>query len=204
MQKRQLAILGFCFAPLATVGCIAEAPTGDVAVEHEESIPLATATQALVSDHNSNDWRFRHDTFAPLAANRPIGLYNAYPEIRQAVRYASRDYGINLVWTSENPRNVRFLSSANKPVVENGDLVAIYVGNGGYLKYGERRYGINLEWTSTPAYQWRVYTQSGQRSIYPDTPFRLYNTVARANVVYCEREYGINWKWSTDCTRSSY
>jgi hypothetical protein len=123
----------------------------------------------------------------------------------QYIKYGSRDYGINLMWSPYFPqRNVRFMrqpSSGNTGPLKYDEPLAMYVDGGGFLKYGSRSHGIDLVWSNTPSYEWRIKPQfhNAGEVINPYHYWMgLFNTAKNASLHYGTREYGINLKWGTD------
>ena len=123
--------------------------------------------------------------------------------IRQALDYKSRDYGINLSWIPEEntPRNVRIVRPEGWVQLRDGDVVALGVAGGGYLKFQRREYGISLVWSAQPVYEWQIRTtlQGGSgHHVRAGTPVGLYNLVENDFLFYDPRQYGINLKWLRD------
>lgn len=123
----------------------------------------------------------------------------------QYIKYGSRDYGINLVWSPYFPqRNVRFMrqpSSGNTGPLKYDEPLAMYVDGGGFVKYGSRSRGIDLVWSTTPSYEWRIKPQfaNAGEAINPYHYWMgLFNTAKNASLHYGTREYGINLDWRTD------
>lgn len=124
--------------------------------------------------------------------------------ILERLKYAEREYGINLVWAQPDPgapAAIRFerANGASGPI-RFGEIVAIAVRDGGFLRYGEREYGINLKWSDTPAFEWRLRATA----VVADNPVNtsdivgLFNTVAGDYLFYDPRRFGINLKWLRD------
>lgn len=117
--------------------------------------------------------------------------------------YKEREYGINLDWGDLDPAtaavNVLRQGSDTTPI-RYGELVAIRVRGGGYLRYGKRDYGINLKWSDDPVYEWQI-AGSGSST---GTDVRLGDAVGLVNntagdtLFYDPRRYGINLKWLAD------
>jgi hypothetical protein len=123
----------------------------------------------------------------------------------QYIKYGSRSYGINLVWSPNVPqRNVRFIrppNSGDTGPLKYDEPLAMYIDGGGYVKYGSRSHGIDLVWSSTPSYEWRIKPQF-QNAGEVINPYHywmgLFNTPKNASLHYATREYGINLAWRTD------
>jgi hypothetical protein len=62
-----------------------------------------------------------------------------------------------------DPFNVRIVREDGAGPVADGDVVAIGIDDGGYLKDQSRDYGINLVWSDSPVFEWQV------RSVVPHT-----------------------------------
>lgn len=171
---------------LGALGCIfAFIPRG-------EAIDAAALENVVVPQ-----WKFV-GTSGPLRAGTGYTLRNE-PNAK-SLTYKKREYGIELDWSSSNSLanvSLKRQSSSADPIAF-GELVALYVRSGGYLKYKEREYGINLIWSSTPVYEFELaggvvgtFVRAGER-------VALYNTEHGDYVVYAEREYGINLRWYAD------
>lgn len=143
-------------------------------------------------------------------AKREYSLWNE--TIQKPLRYGKRKFGINLVWggagwektimikraidhpKAEPPRDVG-------PNVTFGSGVAIFVKGGGYLVYKKRKSGINLGWTGDDldwnTYQWRFESlgDKGPEEFRTKKAVALFNTVAKAYLVYGKRKSGIDLKW---------
>ncbi len=123
----------------------------------------------------------------------------------QYIKYGSREYGINLVWSPYFPqRNVRFMrqpNSGNTGPLKYDEPLAMYVDGGGFVKYGSRSHGIDLVWSTTPSYEWRIKPQFANAGEVIN-PYHywmgLFNTAKNASLHYGTREYGINLDWRTD------
>lgn len=119
---------------------------------------------------------------------------------QEAIRYGSRDYGINLLWGDPAAGdNIRFerQEGASGPL-KSGELIAIHVKGGKFLKYGKRDYGINLGWSDTPAFEWKLVLPEESQPVLTVTAIGLYNTVEKDVLFYDPRTYGINLKWIQD------
>ena len=168
---------------------------------------LAGRTEALAQSKHLTDWsiEFRSDK-SPGSSDIALGefyvLRNA--TLGKLLGYGQREYGINLIWDAPLPvddGNIRFESPEGEGKLMQGQPVALFVRNGGYLYYKEREYGINLEFSTSPKYEWQVLVPRDHRTkpAQLGTMVALYNTEIKAFVVYCEREYGINLRWAKDC-----
>ncbi|MBB5868453.1 hypothetical protein F4553_001832 [Allocatelliglobosispora scoriae] len=110
----------------------------------------------------------------------------------KALRYAVRDYGINLNWT-DWPNSKWEVYGQGLPT--NGSItdttnVAIKVPGGGYLRWSPQEWGIDLGWSSTPVYEWNLITTA--------TGQALYNRTRNDYVVYGSRFWGVNLIWLGD------
>jgi hypothetical protein len=117
------------------------------------------------------------------------------------LKYARREYGIDLVWAGPGEPSIRFQrSSASIEPLRYGESIAIGVRNGGYLRYRAREYGINLVWSTSPVFEW---TLAGDGKAAGDEVglgdvIGLFNTVASDFLFYDPRRYGIDLKWFKD------
>lgn len=137
-------------------------------------------------------------------ATIPAPLYNI--SNRQYLRYGSRTFGINLEWDSDPKKSVirfqlpNFGSSApnyNSPRL--GDLVAIHVRKGGYLKYEKRSVGVDLSWSTAPSFEWYVVGVGAKGSQFGEKmTLGLLNAKKRDFLVHQNRSAGINLGWAKD------
>ncbi|WP_422754196.1 hypothetical protein [Micromonospora sp. WMMD708] len=110
----------------------------------------------------------------------------------KALRYAERDYGINLNWTDwPNSRWEVYGEGlpTNAPITST-TKVALRVPGGGYLRWGAQSYGIDLVWSATAVYEWNLITTAGGQA--------LFNRSRNDYVVYGSRPWGVNLIWSGD------
>ncbi|MBX3080231.1 MAG: hypothetical protein KF716_01270 [Anaerolineae bacterium] len=143
------------------------------------------------------DWSFG-STHSVLTSG--VALYLKNYTIGKCLVYQQREYGINLGWTTNCQRNILLVRPPGQSsTILQGDMFAIYVNGGGYLRYKSRDYGINLVWSSTPVYEWSITRGIVQGVLYHNDRLALQNRVARDYMVYCERKYGINLRWMNDC-----
>lgn len=128
-------------------------------------------------------------------------LLNEY--VLQRLVYGAREYGINLVWDDPDPTapSVRFLplNETATPILY-GELVAIHVRGGGYLRYGVQDNGINLKWSETPVYEWSLRGDSPLSTTAIDITklVGIFNTTVNDYLFYDPRRRGINLKWLSD------
>lgn len=134
-------------------------------------------------------------------ASAEYDLVNEYA-IKRLI-YQEREYGINLGWADLDPTapalNVVRQGSDTTPI-RYGELVAIRIRGGGYLRYGQRDYGINLKWSEDPVYEWQ-FAGSGSSmgmDVRLGDAVGLVNNTAGDTLFYDPRRYGINLKWLAD------
>lgn len=125
-------------------------------------------------------------------------LYNRNE--KEAIRYGSRQYGINLRWGDPGASdNVRF---AQRPgaagPIKAEELIAIDVKGGGFLKYQGDRWGINLGWSATAVFEWQIVPPERGAAITTGSSVAIFNTVEKDFLFYDARTYGINLKWIKD------
>jgi len=170
---------------------------------------LLLLSQITLAKANSNQWE--------LGRNEVDGLVHsgAIRNLRSTVNgkyliYGKRRYGINLVWTAKvkgrhykNSFKFERKNKRDRSPLKYGELVAIHVYRGGYIKYKKRKWGINLSWSKSPSYQWKITGgDNGTQIRYQGNLVGIYNTKARNHIVYCKRSWGINLRWAKDCKRS--
>ncbi|HVH43764.1 MAG TPA: hypothetical protein VM925_15525 [Labilithrix sp.] len=153
-----------------------------------------------ISDSDSAEFELGQ-TDGTLTSGAKTSLFDA--KNKGYVQYGKRSLGINLTWSSSEPKGNIELHKAGGGVINYGDKVAIRVNNGGFLKYGSRTVGINLNWvssnTSQKPYEWEVRGGTPGTPVGKNSPVRLFNTVENDNLVYCRRPTGINLGWAKDC-----
>jgi hypothetical protein len=143
------------------------------------------------------DWRIGGPGGAGEEVQSGTTRYHLFnTTINQIVAYGEREYGINLVWQDDdNQQNIRF-DRPGGGTVRYGDVVAIRVSGGGYVKYGARDNGINLVWSNSPVYQWEIRGGTHGVPVRTDTgAIQLLNTHVFQSVTYGERDRGINLVW---------
>jgi len=117
--------------------------------------------------------------------------------------YKEREYGINLDWADLDPTapslNV-VRQGADASPIRYGELVAIRIRGGGYLRYGERDYGINLKWSEDPVYEWQIAGSGNSAGTDVELleAIGLFNDTIGDTLFYDPRRYGINLKWLSD------
>jgi hypothetical protein len=170
---------------------------------YRQAPPNDRVAYNTVTDAQATEWELRNSagTSAAVGSGAALALRNTYDG--NYLKYGSRSYGINLVWSSTPSYTVSF-RTATGAAPRYGDLVALSVSGGGYVRYGSRSYGINLVWSSTPVYEWRLLGGTTGAAVYTKAPLRLFNTVEASrrgdNMVYCRRTWGINLTWARDCS----
>jgi hypothetical protein len=120
------------------------------------------------------------------------------------VAYKKRLWGINLGWfeTAANtgyPFQIKH--DRESGVLKYGDMVAIHVRRGGWLKFKNRIFGVNLGWSDTPVYRWKVSgNTAGKYVLDGDKVALVYNLNPGVDsIIYCKQTVGINLQWSKDC-----
>ncbi len=161
---------------------------------------LSRQQQAEVSVEDSYEWEIRWDLQVPPPIGQYLGLRNMFLPGGQSIRYYRHIYGIELIFTEDETRNVRFESQADLPVITAGDLVSIEVRSARCLEYQPRDDGVSLGWADDMAFEWRVLTRNGE-ALMPGTPIRLHNARAGTDLVYCPQAQGIALGWSNECAR---
>lgn len=154
-----------------------------------------------ISDSKATEFELGQ-TAGTLTSGGKVSLFDTHN--KRYVKYGKRSTGINLEWSSSDPKaNIELHKDGGGPI-RYGDKVAIRVEGGGFLKYGDRRWGIKLLWvssnTSSKPYEWEVRGGTAGQPVPMNTPVRLFNTVENDNLVYCRRPWGINLAWAKDCS----
>lgn len=165
---------------------------------------LGIPIPSVFSDYSNREWLVTKTcssaTPCPVRSQDVIGLFNNHK--KSWIKYGSREYGVNLVWSSTANRSIRFeLPGNSEDALTYGTSFAIKVGAAGYLKYEARDYGINLAWSNTPVYEWRLAGGPAESVLYQNQPFGLVNLTVGSSAVHCPRDYGIDLKWRHDCSR---
>jgi hypothetical protein len=137
--------------------------------------PLAPRQAGAASNRQ---WRVVTASGGQLYANQAFSLYNTRED--DYVRYGSRTWGINLVWTSRAPRNFVVVRQSGTGPIKYGELVALKETNpdGGYIRYASRPYGVNLDWSGTPVYEWKLLGGSTGTAVNNRAVVTLHNTQA--------------------------
>jgi len=161
---------------------------------------LGERRQAAVAADDAFEWEVRWDVPGQTPIGQYLGLRNFFLPGGQSIQYYRHIYGIEMVFTGDETRNVRFESKADLPVITEGELVSIEVRSARPLRYQPRDDGVSLGWSDDFAYEWQVLTRPGE-AVLSGTRVRLHNTSAGADLVYCPRTQGIALGWSTDCIR---
>lgn len=122
-------------------------------------------------------------------------------EDQKYLKYGSRSYGINLVWSDEPSFEWIFHSAGDGGPIRPGVPVAIYNKNArSYIIYGERSYGINLVWAgkNVDPKDWKIEIESGFKNRIWLKNLTLEKKKARnCYLVYGERRTGINLDWGS-------
>ena len=157
---------------------------------------LAGST-ATAADRSVNDWQLR-GAGTEVAAGTGYALYNVTD--KESVRYGDRTWGINMVWDKKKDlKNIKLVGQGNATgPIRYGDVVAVHVEKGGYLKYGKRDVGINLVWSTPPAYEFVVTGGAKGTPVKTNAPIGLYNQVEKDFLIYADRPVGINIRWYKD------
>jgi hypothetical protein len=157
---------------------------------------LAPAARAV---EHPKEWSLRYSTSMDPRTYHPFSLYSQW--VNQEVRYGSREYGINLVWSPGTTREWRLqrCCSWETGAIKWGEPLALWnETNRKWVKYGERDNGINLVWSDTPVYEWSIRAGTIGTVATRSSSLALYNAVERDYVVYGERACGINLRWYDD------
>jgi hypothetical protein len=157
---------------------------------------LATGAAATAAERSIKDWQFQ-GAGKELKSGTTYKMYNV--TAKNALRYGSRDWGINLVWDKKAAQNVKLVAEGNATgSIKYGDKVAIHIEKGGYLKYQKRDYGINLTWSKTPVYEFTI-TGGTKGTVVPvGATVALYNAVEKDFVINAERPVGVGLRWYKD------
>jgi len=146
----------------------------------------------------TGQWEIRWDQTVPPPVGQYLGLRNMALPGGQSIKYYLHIYGIELAFTEDETRNIRFESAADLPVITLGDRVSIEVRSARFLTYQPREDGVSLGWSDAFAYEWQVLSRDGE-AVMPGTRVRLHNTRADADLIYCPSDKGISLGWSKDC-----
>ena len=156
----------------------------------------AVMTASPAQAQNLQDWQAMGGNGA-IQSGAMFTLRNVTD--KEALKYGSRTWGINLVWDKNmNLNNVKFEKQAGSGDVKYTEPIAINVKGGGYLKYEKRSVGINLGWSSTPVYEWKVAGGAENAPVRFGEMFALYNERGADAVIYGNRPAGINLIWLKD------
>ena len=122
-------------------------------------------------------------------------------EDQKYLKYGSRSYGIDLVWSDEPSFEWIFHSEGDSGPIRPNVPVAIYNKKAGsYIIYGERTYGINLVWAgkNVDPKDWKIEIESGFKNRIWLKNLTLEKKKARnCYLVYGERRMGINLDWGS-------
>jgi hypothetical protein len=153
-------------------------------------------------------WKFGDKTGNVRAQNRyntneGYSLFNT--EHGGYLTYVKTTFGINLGYINNNrDKKVHLrLPDRQEREVRTGELVAFGIGGDpSFLRYKERPVGINLEYAKEPAYEWRIFTASGEvgKTIAVGEMVALVNINVKPDpdfLIYFERPAGANIGWTT-------
>lgn len=118
------------------------------------------------------------------------------------IKYESRDYGINLVWSNVPVYEWKFMNGSSTSVLPANTPIALYnLTANDYVVYAERDYGINLKWQRdtkvTNANDWQVEGMllGMQPCIFLRNVTQLRKNT-KSYITYGERDKGINLVWN--------
>ena len=116
------------------------------------------------------------------------------------VKYESREYGINLVWSKTPVYEWKFIKDNSSADVQLNTSVALFnLTANDYILYEEREYGINLKWLRdtklNDAHDWQIEGTLGSRPCIYLKNATMMRKNQKPYIVYGEREYGINLVW---------
>jgi hypothetical protein len=125
------------------------------------------------------------------------------------IRYGEQTFGINLKFgLKEGVTNIRFEKFyapglPREGALRYGDLIAIHVEGGGYLRQAPRQFGIDLVWKSTPDFKWTLYGSRGSAGAIIRTGDRVevYSENLDASLVNADQTFGVDlgfWLEATD------
>lgn len=83
----------------------------------------------------------------------PVAVFVANPNTEKYVRYGSREYGINLVWSSYPVYEWRITGGAPGALVDLNQPFGLSNDKQTHVVYCPREYGINLRWNSDCPYR---------------------------------------------------
>lgn len=162
---------------------------------------LAFISVTLTAQKN-DQWEIISSNGGEIKSGHLVTLQNRF--VNESVTYGKRDMGINLVWSRSRDLNTVKIENQTTTTIKTGELVAIRVEGGGYLKYESRKWGINLVWSDTPVYEWELKSRDSQgSSLKANTPISIYNRKVNDAMIYCRRPGRvINLGWDKDCVGS--
>lgn len=157
---------------------------------------------STVYAQNPLDWQIKANGSGAVIEGNKYGLWCLSEN--DFLKAERRDYGVNLIWKSNNPINVRFERQNGDGEIKTGERVAIFFDGekGGYLYYKKREHGINLEFSPTPKYEWEIRNAENKddRPIAANSKVAIYSSVEEDFMRGCKRgKPVVNLAWSKDC-----
>jgi hypothetical protein len=157
---------------------------------------LLAAGNANAQAKSVKDWK-------ALGAGAEVKPGTAYTlhnlTAKSSLRYGGRDWGINLVWDkSTSLNNIKFQRQGGAGPLKYGDLVAVHVAKGSYVKYEKRNFGIRLAWSKAPVHEWVILGGAKGTPVKTGAALSLYNRVEKDFLIYAKRPVGINLRWWKD------
>ena len=164
---------------------------------------IAAGAPSSALAQNLLDWQAMGGSGPIQSYHSNFTLYNVSD--REALKYGSRTWGINLVWDrNTNLGNIRFDKQSGSGDVKYGEPVAVYIKGGGFLKWEKRRVGINLAWSNTPVYEWRIGGGEPSQSVMFGERIALLNDRTHDAMIYGKRPAGVNLIWLKDYGKGTW
>ena len=170
------------------------------------SFATNAAAQNTVEHEGDVQWKLNSSgSHSALFGGRTYELYNLSLG-RGVKRQGGRGFGVaNIGWTSpaDHAANIKIVRQPSKRgAMINGELVALYLKDYGYLYYKHQQLGLNWGGTNSPRYQWRFDDGLGAGHVLKtNTPVSLQNSVEKDSLIYCKREFGMNVRWAKDAAK---
>jgi hypothetical protein len=169
---------------------------------------MFTRKQSLVIPGPVLQWKFGEKSRNVQAQNTYRGNdgYSLFcTGNNKFLTYARTNLGINLGYIGDNSDKKIHLVLPDRQEREilTGELVGFGIGGGdAFLRYQERTVGINLEWAKNPAFEWRIFTASGEigKPIAVGEKVAIVNVNVRPDIdflIYFERPAGASIGWTT-------